>query len=121
MTPPLQIWDSYRYQVTWSFEEEAFIATCVELPSLSALAPNAVTALQSLLQLVVLRIVQLQQAGDALPAPIAQTSIAPEAPSVQQTQAEAIARSLFDSAPLPRISEKTGLSIAQLKALIPDE
>jgi len=78
MTPLLQIWDSYRYQVTWSFEEEAFIATCVELPSLSALAPNAVTALQSLLQRVVLRIAQLQQAGDSLPAPIAQISIAPE-------------------------------------------
>ena len=42
----------YAYRVTWSVADEEFVATCVELPSLSWLAASPEDALRGLRELV---------------------------------------------------------------------
>ena len=42
----------YTYRVTWSLEDEEFVATCLELPLLSCLAPTQEEALSGLRGLV---------------------------------------------------------------------
>lgn len=42
----------YTYRVTWSAEDQEFVATCVEFPSLSWLAPTPEKALAGLRHVV---------------------------------------------------------------------
>lgn len=42
----------YAYRVTWSVEDDEFVATCAEFPSLSWLAGSQAEALQGLVALV---------------------------------------------------------------------
>ncbi len=42
----------YTFRVTWSAEDEEFVATCLEFPSLSWLAPSRNEAIEGLEQLV---------------------------------------------------------------------
>ena len=44
--------DHYTYRVSWSAEDGEFVATCLELPSLSWLASTQVKALSGLRRLV---------------------------------------------------------------------
>jgi len=72
MTLPNQFWDFYSYRVVWSSEDEEFVATCAEFPSLSWLAEDASEALQGIRQLVADCVIDLQQTGEPVPDPIAQ-------------------------------------------------
>lgn len=62
----------YAYRVVWSAEDREFVATCVEFPSLSWLAPSQVAALQGLESLVGDVLADLQAEGEEMPQPLAE-------------------------------------------------
>ena len=69
MPPKLQ--DQYTYRVSWSPEDEEFVATCEEFPSLSWLATNDEAALRGIKSVVAGVLGDMRQAGEQIPAPIA--------------------------------------------------
>lgn len=60
----------YTYRVTWSVEDEEFVATCLELPSLSWLAPTQEEALSGLRDLVGEVVQDLSGADEPVPEPL---------------------------------------------------
>lgn len=60
----------YTYRVTWSVEDEEFVATCLELPSLSWLAPIQDGALSGLRDLVAEVVQELADGGEPVPEPL---------------------------------------------------
>lgn len=62
----------YAYRVVWSAEDQEFVATCAEFPSLSWLAPDQVQALQGLENLVSDVLDDLEAEGVDLPQPLAE-------------------------------------------------
>ena len=62
----------YAYRVVWSAEDQEFVATCAEFPSLSWLAPDQVQALQGLESLVIDVLDDLEAEGAELPQPLAE-------------------------------------------------
>ncbi|MFC5999021.1 type II toxin-antitoxin system HicB family antitoxin [Quadrisphaera sp. GCM10027208] len=64
----------YTYRVTWSAEDDAFVATVVEFPSLSWLAPSQSEALQGLEALLSDVIADMLQQGEDVPEPISERS-----------------------------------------------
>lgn len=61
----------YTYRVTWSVEDGEYVATCLELPSLSWLASTPQEALTGLEQLAVEVIEDLRADGEVVPTPLA--------------------------------------------------
>ena len=64
----------YSYRVSWSAEDDEFVATVVEFPSLSWLAPSQMEALQGLETLLAKVIADMQQQGEEVPQPISERS-----------------------------------------------
>lgn len=62
----------YAYRVVWSSEDQEFVATCAEFPSLSWLAADQVEALQGLQVLVAGVLADLEAGGEDLPQPLAE-------------------------------------------------
>ena len=62
----------YGFRVSWSAEDGEFVATCVELPSLSWLAESQEEALQGLRVQVADVVADLVAAGEEVPAPFAE-------------------------------------------------
>jgi len=62
----------YTYSVTWSAEDNEFVATCLEFPSLSWLAPVQEDALPGLKRLIEEVIDDLTNQGDEVPEPYAE-------------------------------------------------
>ena len=62
----------YAYRVVWSAEDQEFVATCAEFPSLSWLAPAQVEALQGLESLINDVLDDLEAEGAELPQPLAE-------------------------------------------------
>lgn len=61
----------YGYRVTWSAEDREFVATCLELPSLSWLAATQEDALIGLRELVRDVVDDLAASGEPVPEPFA--------------------------------------------------
>lgn len=61
----------YRYSVQWSPEDQEFVATVLEFPSLSWLDEDQFEALRGIERLVSDVIDELTQSGDPVPEPIA--------------------------------------------------
>lgn len=61
----------YSFRVTWSPEDEEFVATCVEFPSLSWLAGTPEDALSGLREVVDEVVCDLQNSGEDVPQPLA--------------------------------------------------
>ena len=61
----------YTYRVTWSDDDEEYVALCAEFPSLSYLAPKQAAALKGLTDLVGEVIEDMQANGEKVPEPIA--------------------------------------------------
>ena len=61
----------YTYRVTWSAEDGEYVASCLELPSLSWLAATPQDALCGLAQVVAEAVADLRQAGEHVPVPLA--------------------------------------------------
>ncbi|MBM7082330.1 MULTISPECIES: type II toxin-antitoxin system HicB family antitoxin [Micromonospora] len=64
----------YSYRVTWSAQDNEFVATCAEFPSLSWLAPSQIEALQGLQDLLSEVVADLEQQGEEVPEPFADRS-----------------------------------------------
>jgi predicted HicB family RNase H-like nuclease len=62
----------YTYRVSWSAEDDEFVATCLEFPSLSWLAASQVEALQGLVDLLQDVLADMDKAGETIPAPLSE-------------------------------------------------
>ena len=62
----------YTYRVTWSVEDEEFVATCLEFPSLSWLAATQVDALTGLENLIAEIAQDMTAQGEPIPDPLAE-------------------------------------------------
>lgn len=71
-TPPRVEVSHYSYRVTWSAEDGEFVATCLELPSLSWLAPSQIEALQGLEAVVSDVLVDLAEQDEKIPVPFSE-------------------------------------------------
>jgi predicted HicB family RNase H-like nuclease len=61
----------YTYRVSWSAEDGEFVASCLELPSLSWLASTQVKALSGLRKLAEEVVADLSANGEEVPIPLA--------------------------------------------------
>lgn len=61
----------YTYRVSWSPDDQEYVATCAEFPSLSWLADNDVSALEGVRQVVNETVAEMRAAGEAVPEAIA--------------------------------------------------
>ncbi|GGB99788.1 type II toxin-antitoxin system HicB family antitoxin [Cellulomonas carbonis] len=68
-TPHIDI-TRYTYRVTWSVEDDEYVATCLELPSLSWLADSQEDALHGMRDLVAETIDDLRANGERVPEPL---------------------------------------------------
>lgn len=64
----------YAYRVTWSAEDQEYVATCVEFPSLSWLDSDPDEALHGLRRVVRDVIADMQESGEVVPEPISERS-----------------------------------------------
>ncbi len=62
----------YTYRVTWSAEDGEYVATCLELPSLSWLAESRGHAIDGLERLIADVVADLRQNGEKIPVPLAE-------------------------------------------------
>lgn len=62
--------ERYTYEVAWSEEDEEFVGTCLELPSLSWLAPDRSAALEGIVSLAGEVVADLLDAGEEVPEPL---------------------------------------------------
>ncbi|GAA1379712.1 type II toxin-antitoxin system HicB family antitoxin [Luteococcus sanguinis] len=60
----------YTYRVTWSPEDDEFVATCVEFPSLSWLAASPEDALSGLRAVVDAVVADMHAEGEVVPEPL---------------------------------------------------
>lgn len=66
--------DHYTYRVSWSVEDQEYVATCLEFPSLSWLAPSRSDAIDGLERLVVDVVTDMIANGEQVPQPFAERS-----------------------------------------------
>ena len=59
----------YTYRVTWSVEDQEFVATCAEFPSLSWLGTTRVEALQGLQEMLRAVIADMAKQSEQIPEP----------------------------------------------------
>lgn len=59
----------YTYRVTWSAEDQEFVATCMEFPSLSWLAPSQIQALTGLEDLIGETVDDMRRQDEPVPEP----------------------------------------------------
>lgn len=62
----------YSYRMNWSAEDAEFVATCLELPSLSWLAATQVEALRGLQAVVSDVLADMAEQGEKIPAPFSE-------------------------------------------------
>lgn len=62
----------YSYRITWSAEDDEFVAACLEFPSLSWLAPTQVEAIQGLVAVVTDVLADMAEQGENIPTPLAE-------------------------------------------------
>jgi len=64
----------YTYRVTWSTEDQEFVATCLEFPSLSWLAASQIEALTGLEKLIAEATQDMRAHGEPVPHPLSERS-----------------------------------------------
>jgi predicted HicB family RNase H-like nuclease len=64
--------DHYTYRISWSVEDQEFVATCVEFPSISWLDADQLEALKGLKILIGNVLTDMEMNGETPPAPIAE-------------------------------------------------
>jgi predicted HicB family RNase H-like nuclease len=63
--------DFYTYRVTWSVEDNEYIGSCIEFPSLSWLATDQESALRGIRKVVAEVVADMQSTGEKIPEPLA--------------------------------------------------
>lgn len=71
-TEPSSEISHYTYRVTWSVEDEEFVATCLEFPSLSWLEGSQVGAMSGLERLIAETIEDMLAEGEDIPRPLSE-------------------------------------------------
>ncbi len=64
----------YTYRVTWSVEDDEYVATCLELPSMSWLASTQEDALHGLRDAIAEVVADLEAGGEPVPDPLSSRS-----------------------------------------------
>jgi predicted HicB family RNase H-like nuclease len=64
--------DHYTYRVTWSPEDEEFVALCVEFPSLSWLSESPELALAGIRKVVFSAVADMKANGEVPPVPLSE-------------------------------------------------
>ncbi len=64
----------YTYRVTWSVEDDEYVATCLELPSMSWLASTQEDALHGLRDAIDEVVDDLEASGEPVPDPLSSRS-----------------------------------------------
>jgi predicted HicB family RNase H-like nuclease len=64
--------DHYTYRVTWSPEDEEYLALCAEFPSLSWLASTPASALTGIRKVVAESVADMISNGEVSPTPLAE-------------------------------------------------
>lgn len=67
----------YTYRVTWSGDDEEYIALCAELPSLPFLAGDSTDALEGMVELVGDVVKDIVVEGEVVPIPLMTDSAEP--------------------------------------------
>lgn len=67
----MNVMDHYTYRITWSSEDNAYVATVIEFPSLSWLDPERDAALRGVEALVRDVVDDLTAQGEPVPEPVA--------------------------------------------------
>lgn len=62
----------YTYRVMWSAEDDEYVATCLEFPSLSWLADSRADAIEGLEALVADIVQDMEENGEKVPQPLAE-------------------------------------------------
>lgn len=62
----------YGYRVIWSVEDQEFVATCLEFPSLSWLADSQLGALSGLESVIAETIQDMAAEGEVVPSPLSE-------------------------------------------------
>jgi len=62
-------YERYTYRINWSFEDQEYIGSCVELPSLSWLSTTQEGALKGIKGLAKDVVLDLLSSGDNVPEP----------------------------------------------------
>lgn len=70
ITNSVDITTRYTYRVTWFAEDEEYVATCLELPSLSWLADTQEDALRGLRELIADVIQDMRDSQEPVPEPL---------------------------------------------------
>ncbi|RJP30099.1 MAG: type II toxin-antitoxin system HicB family antitoxin [Candidatus Omnitrophota bacterium] len=63
--------DRYTYRVTWSEEDQEYVGSCAEFPSLSWLDQSPEVTLKGIRRVVAKVIQEMQKSGESVPEPIA--------------------------------------------------
>ncbi len=63
--------DQYTYRVSWSEEDEEYVGTCAEFPSLSWLDSTPEEALAGIRKMVSRCLADMKRSGEVLPEPLA--------------------------------------------------
>jgi predicted HicB family RNase H-like nuclease len=66
--------DQYAYRVAWAEDDQEYVATCVEFPSLSWLDATPEKALVGLRKVVAECVIDLQKLGEPVPKPLSAKS-----------------------------------------------
>jgi predicted HicB family RNase H-like nuclease len=69
---PAAATERYTYRVSWSEEDQEFVATCAEFPSLSHLAGSQAEALEGIGSLIGDVVADMRGAGEDIPEPLAE-------------------------------------------------
>ncbi|MEW1955139.1 toxin-antitoxin system HicB family antitoxin [Terrabacter sp. NPDC080008] len=64
----------YAYLVSWSVDDQEYVATCLEFPSLSWLASTQVEALKGLEALIEDVLEDMRESGEEIPQPLSERS-----------------------------------------------
>jgi hypothetical protein len=64
--------DHYTYRVSWSANDQEYVATCAEFPSTSWLDENDIEALRGIKQLVRDIVTDMAASGEVVPMPLAE-------------------------------------------------
>jgi predicted HicB family RNase H-like nuclease len=63
--------DHYTYRLSWSDEDQEYVGTCAEFPSLSHLAADPLEALKGIRELVKDVVADMRASHEAIPTPLA--------------------------------------------------
>lgn len=99
--------DRYTYHITWSDEDNEYVALCHEFPSLSWLEPTADAAFAGIRQLVADILSDMQTTGETPPTPMADLII-PDEHYPLEFVAVGVPNLWSDSAP-PAVKKPAGI------------